>query len=368
MKLDLGTGPSATYARGAGSPSDVSLKELLGGSLQVGCAIDGVLPRSLEPHELGLITRHFNVLTPENCMKPAPIQPVEGEFHFERADSLVRFAEQHGHDVVGHCLVWHQQCPEWVFLGANGNPASRAQVLDRMRTHIATVVGRYRGRIKGWDVVNEAIADRGDYLRQTQWLEAVGPDFIEHAFRFAHEADPKCELYYNDFNNELPDKLERTLRLLRELQSAGVRLDGVGIQGHWMLDKVPFDDIEAAILAYHRLGLKVMFTELDLDVIERPDCGADVALHHAYSVAEDIFQEGMSEDVVQRQAEQYARLFELFHKHRDKVTRVTFWGLHDGRSWLNYWPGKRTNHPLLFDRECRPKQAFERIAGLVTTS
>lgn len=332
--------------------------------LKLGCAIDDVRLGQINPAELALLKRHFDVLTPENSMKPALIQPAEGRFDFEGADALVDFAESHNLEVVGHCLVWHQQCPDWFFRDGEA-PAGRDLLLERMCQHIETVVGRYRGRILGWDVVNEAIDDKDGELKQTPWIELAGDSFIALAFQAAHKADPDAELYYNDFNIEQPVKREKTLRLLKRLQKEGVRLDGVGIQGHWILDQVPYEDIEAAILDYHKMGLKVMFTELDIDVVERPDCSADISLHAEYTVEQDLYRDGCPDEILEQQADQYARLFELFHRHRDKVDRISFWGLHDGRSWLNEWPGQRTNHPLLFDRDCRPKPAYRRVIELL---
>ena len=333
--------------------------------MQLGCAVDGQLPECMDASERALLLRHFDTLTPENCMKPAVIQPESGRFEFAEPDALVRFADKHSLNVVGHCLVWHQQCPDWLFRNGEGT-ASREQVLERMRRHIYTVVGRYRGRVCGWDVVNEAVADRDGFLRKTAWLACVGEDFVDYAFRFARHADPSAELYYNDYNIELPEKRERTIELLSRLRSHGIRVDGVGIQGHWILDQVPFEEIERAIVAYHALGLKVMITELDLDVIDRPDCGADVSEHYSYSVEEDLYRNACPPEVLGRQAEQYGELFALFRRHRDKVARISFWGLHDGSSWLNTWPGERTNHPLLFDRRCLGKPAFERVMEVIT--
>jgi endo-1,4-beta-xylanase len=229
-----------------------------------------------------------------------------------------------------------------------------------LREHIHAVVGHYRGRLSGWDVANEAIADEGEFLRDTPALRAIGPDHVLRAFELAREADPGVELYYNDYNIEQPAKRRRTLRLLRELLAAGARVDGVGIQGHWLLDRVPFDDIAAAISEYRALGLQVMITELDIDVVERPDCSADISVHRAYSPAADLYRDGLPIAVALRQAEQYAQLFRIFMES-GAVSRVTFWGLHDGLSWLNTWPGKRTNHPLLFDRACRPKAAYAAV-------
>lgn len=334
-----------------------ALRAAFAGQLAIGAAVGGRLPGALSDEERATLLQHVDVLTPENCMKPGPVHPEPERYDFELGDALVAFAERHGRGVVGHCLAWHQQCPEWLFAGT-----SKAESLAQLERHIHGVAGRYRGRIHGWDVVNEAVADGGaDDLRDTPALRAMGAEYIARAFTFASEADPHAELYYNDFNIELPDKRERTLRLLDRILRSGARIDGVGIQGHWMLDRVPFDALRQSIAAYRALGLKVMITELDLDVVERPDCGADVSVHRAYAPAEDIYADGCPEAVLQRQAEQYGRLFEIFTEEPGAVTRVSFWGLHDGKSWLNHWPGRRTNHPLLFDRSLRPKPAFWRV-------
>jgi endo-1,4-beta-xylanase len=336
-----------------------SLARAFAGRFQIGAAVGGTLPGSLEPAELALLTRHFNVLTPENCMKPGPVHPEPGRYDFAAGDALVSFAQAHSMAVVGHCLCWHQQCPEW-FLPAG---LEQKAALSQLSEHIQGVAGHFRGQLQGWDVVNEAIADDGELLRDTPALRALGPEYVQHAFELAHEADPGAELYYNDYNIERPDKRERTLRLLGSLLEAGARLDGVGIQGHWLLDQVPFGDITTAISSYRALGLKVMITELDIDVVERPDCSADIAVQRAYAPEEDVYRNGCPPVVLERQAEQYARLFEIFSEPAHAVARVTFWGLHDGRSWLNHWPGKRTNHALPFDRACAPKPALHALLG-----
>jgi endo-1,4-beta-xylanase len=334
--------------------SSRSLAQAFAGRMQIGCAVGGTLPGSLDAAETDLVARHFNVFTPENCMKAGLIQPERGRFDFGASDALVGFAEQRGARVVGHTLVWHSQAPAWLFKAGT----SRALALGEMREHIHAVAGRYRGKLQGWDVVNEAITDDGEFLRETPALAAIGPDYLQKAFEFAHEADPGAELYYNDYNIEMPEKRERTLRLLRELQASGVRLDGVGIQGHWQLDQVPFNEIERAIDAYSALGLKVMITELDVDVVRRQASGADLAARPV-EVDFDPYRDGCPVDVLERQAEQYAQLFEIFLAH--PVSRVTFWGPHDGHSWLNYWPSRRTNYPLLFDRESQGKPALGRV-------
>jgi endo-1,4-beta-xylanase len=332
-----------------------SLCQRFAPAMQIGTCVRGTLPESLAPNERELLVRHCNVLTPENCMKPGPIHPEPGQPDFAAADALVRYAEAQGMAVVGHCLSWHQQCPHWLFPSG----IDRAAALSQLRDHVHAVAGRYRGRLRGWDVVNEAIVDEGEFLRDTPALRAIGPDHVQRAFEFAREADPDAELYYNDYNIERPAKLQRALRLLEQLLASGVRIDGVGIQGHWVLDEVPFDDVRSAIARYRALGLSVMITELDIDVVERPDCGADIAVQRAYAPGEDRYRDACPEPVLRRQAEQYRQLFEIFAT--GGVTRVSFWGLHDGLSWLNHWPGERTNHPLLFDRAGRPKPAFQAV-------
>ncbi len=323
----------------------------------MGAAVGGTLPGSLSPSERTLLVQHFNVLTPENCMKPGPIRPQRERFDFSAGDALVDFAHAQRMAVVGHCLCWHQQCPDWLLSKGVGREAGLAQ----LREHIHAVAGHYGGRLQGWDVVNEAIADDGEFLRDTPGSREIGDDYVQKAFEAAREADPDSELYYNDYNIERPDKRRRTLRLLTQLLASGARVDGVGIQGHWLLDQVPFDDLRESIVQYRSLGLRVMITELDIDVVDRPDCSADISVQRAYAPSEDVYRDGCPEPVARRQAEQYARLFDIFSDPSSAVSRVTFWGLHDGLSWLNHWPGKRTNHPLLFDRACQPKAAFEAV-------
>ncbi len=341
---------------------DARLHDLFGPSMKIGAALGTPTAESLGAAERDLLDRHFNSVTAENVMKPEPIHPEEDRFDFEPADSFVRAfgPEGRGMQVIGHCLVWHQQCPGW-FFEQDGRPVSRQRLRERLRRHVRTVVERYRGRIAGWDVVNEAIGDNGEGLRRTPWLEHLGPDYLLEAFNTANEADPEVELYYNDFNLERRDKCRHAVAMLRRLLDSGARVDAVGIQGHWILDQVPFAELEEAIDRFAGLGLKVAITELDLDVVERPDCGADTSVHRRYRVAEDVYRDGCPAEVLERQAEQYGRLFDLLRRYPDVVNRVTFWGLHDGVSWLNYWPGERTNHPLLFDRQCRPKPAFARV-------
>jgi endo-1,4-beta-xylanase len=359
------TRPRPAEQPGAASDSPATIAPAAADSLRAAYAGAFLIGASFNPGlsaaERELLFRQFNTVTPGNCLKPGPIHPAEDRYEFATADALVDMVRAHGLTVNGHTLIWHNQCPNWFFLDGD-RPAGRELVLQRMRSHITTVVRHFAGRVQSWDVVNEAIGDDQNDLRQTKWLTAIGDDYIAEAFRAAHLADPRAELYYNDYSIERPAKREKTLRLIRALKQQPVPIHGVGIQGHWQLDRIPYQAIEAAIIAFHREGVKVMITELDIDVVPRQFGGADVASREGAGA--DPYAEGLPPEVQRRLADQYARLFALFVKHRDKISRVTFWGLHDGRSWLNFWPSRRTNHPLLWDRQLQPKPALAAVLAV----
>lgn len=321
----------------------------------VGAAIPGV---ELSQAERQLLFREFNAITPENCMKPEPLHPAENKFNFAQADALVEMALAQGLTVNGHTLVWHSQCPDWFFTDGR-RAASRDLVLSRMRAHIEAVVGHFAGKVKSWDVVNEAIDDGNGYLRKSKWLTSIGEDFIAEAFISARKADPNAELFYNDYGIENPPKRDKALRLIRDLKRRGVPIQGIGIQGHWQIDRIPYAEIEKAIIAFHAEGLQVMITELDVDVVPRKTSGAQVGARE--QGGNDPYATGLTPELQKKLADQYAALFALFLKHHDKIGRVTFWGLHDGRCWLNSWPRKRTNHPLLWDRDLQPKPALKAV-------
>ncbi len=332
-----------------------NLKEAYGSKFAIGAAID---TPNLSEAELALLVSNFTNITPGNCMKPEPIEPEKGKYTFEKADALVSFAQRNGLIVNGHCLVWEEQCPAWFFLD-KGKPAGRNLVLNRMTDHITTEVTHFKGKVFSWDVVNEALGDGPEYLKPTRWEKAIGDDYIAQAFIAASKADPQAELYYNDYNLEQPDKRQKALRLIRDLKRQNIRIDGIGMQGHWELDKIPYQDIEDSIMAFHNEGLKVMVTELDLDVVPRSTTSAKVAAHEQGKG--DPYSKGCPPEILQRQADQYARLFVLFRKHADMVSRVTFWGLDDRDSWLDTWPRKRTNYPLLWGRDLQPKPALAAV-------
>ena len=305
-----------------------------------------------------VVTRHFNSVTPENLLKWEVVHPEPDKYDFALADKFVAFGSQNKMEIIGHTLVWHDQVPEWVFEDELGKQIGRDDLLDRMREHIHTVVGRYKGKIDGWDVVNEALNEDGS-MRQSKWLEIIGEDYIEHAFRFAHEADPDAELYYNDYSLLLPAKRDGAIQLVRTLQKLGCRIDGIGIQAHWLLEDGPeLEEVDEALRTYSTLGVKVMITELDVSVLHRPEppistdaLSADPQLNP--------YRNGLPDHVQKALAQRYADLFRLFLEHRNHVSRVTFWGIGDGETWLNGWPiSGRTDYPLLFDHSFKPKPAF----------
>lgn len=335
------------------------------GKLRVGATLGVKTLLGEDDLSEGLARHHFDAFTAENSMKPESLQPREGHFTFAQSDRLMELAAQSGAKVVGHALVWHQQTPEWFFQDTTGQPASSEVVFQRLRTHISTVVGRYRKRVHEWDVLNEVISDQHDeFLRPNIWLDAVGEAYIAEAFRTAQAADPHATLIYNNYDIESRVKHGKTLRFLKSLLDAGVPVHAVGIQGHWDLADPTLATIETAIENFAALGLQVKITELDVSVLPGRH-EADLAALQGYETKLDPFPHGLPGEVAQQQAERYRELFALFLKHRDTVDRVTLWGVHDGSSWLNDFPIRgRTNYPLLFDRAGKPKAAFHAIRNL----
>jgi endo-1,4-beta-xylanase len=243
-------------------------------------------------------------------------------------------------------------------------PAARDLVLARMKAHIQIVVGRYRGKVASWDVVNEVLDDNEPYLRPSSWLRLAGPEFIGLAFQWARAADPEAMLIYNDYDVELPQKREKLLRLLHELQGKHIPLDAVGIQGHWEVDRIPLREIEDLLTSMNRLSLKVMVSELDLGVVPRGVWWADGGKNREVVAKTNPLAAGCPPELLERQSPQYAELFKVFRDRADSIARVTFWDFHDGRSWLNDFPCKHAEYPLLFDRKGKPKSAFSAVMGV----
>ena len=349
------------------SASAQGLKDVLGKHFLVGAALNTQQTgMGADTTATRTIETHFNCIVAENCMKPEAVQPEEGKFKWRKADRFVKYGEDRGMTVIGHVLVWHSQTPDWFFKDSLGNTASREMLTERMRTHIHTVVGRYKGRIKGWDVVNEAIEDDGTF-RQSPWYQILGPEYIELAFRFAHEADPDAELYYNDFSMSMPAKRQKVCQVIGDLKKKGLRIDGIGMQSHNGLTWPDMDDYEASIEAYAALGCQVMITELDVNVLPNPDSfsGAEVSQSFGYSEKMDPYKNGLPADVEKRINDRWVEFFKLYKRHARQISRVTLWGVSDAQSWMNDWPiSGRTAYALLFDRQYHPKPVIGDIIKL----
>jgi endo-1,4-beta-xylanase len=316
--------------------------------------------------EAALVKKHFNSISPENVLKWESIHPAPDKYNFGPGDRYVEFGAKNGMFIIGHNLIWHRQTPAWVFQDEHGTPLSRDALLQRMHDHIFTVVSRYKGRIGGWDVVNEALEEDGT-MRQSPWLKIIGEDFLLKAFQFAHEADPNAQLYYNDFSLEDAPKRAGAIALIKKLQAQGAPIAGIGLQGHYRMVWPAPHDIDETIEAFAKLGLKVMITELDVSVLPALTSRLDEEVSPNYQLrAEDNpYTNGLPDAAQQALAARYASLFKVFVKHRRQITRVTFWGVADGNSWLNYWPARgRVDYPFLFSRGCETKPAFDAVIAV----
>ncbi|MEZ0451688.1 endo-1,4-beta-xylanase [Sphingobacterium thalpophilum] len=345
-----------------------TLKAAFADKFDIGTALSLKQIYERDKKAMPLIESQFNALTAENCMKAMYLQPREGEFNFKDADRFVEYGEKHGMRLIGHTLIWHSQAPAWFFKGKDGRDVSREVLIERMRRHIHTVVSRYKGRIKGWDVVNEAILDNGEW-RRSKFYDIIGEDFVRLAFQFAREADPQAQLYYNDYSMFLEGKRKGVVSMVRRLQQQGGRVDGIGMQGHLNIDHPKVSDFEDSLLAFAALGVKVMITEMDISVLPSPrqTMGAEVSTHFKYDKQLNPYAKGLPADKEQQLAQRYKDFFALFLKHRDKIDRVTVWGVTDGDSWKNNWPVPgRTDYPLLFDRNYQPKPFVQDLLDMAT--
>ncbi len=353
------------------SPKEPSLKEMFVESFLIGAALNNQEVNGKEVRAFPVLELHFNSISPENGLKWIKVHPEPEQYDFDYGDQYVALGEKLNVFVVGHTLAWHQQVPDWVFEKTDGSPKTKAELLKTLEDHIETVVGRYKGKIHGWDVVNEAIQDDGEF-RKSKWFEITGVDFIKTAFRKANQTDPNAELYYNDYNVFNPKKRAAILKLATEMRAEGIRIDGIGMQGHYMLRSPAIQEIEKGIIEIHEAGFKVMITELDVDVLKRPKdaIGADLSKTYAFQKEYNPYAAGLPSEIEKELSQRYQDIFKLYYRHRDKISRVTFWGTHDGASWLNNWPVRgRTNYPLLFDKDFKPKtQLLEAIREKIGSS
>jgi endo-1,4-beta-xylanase len=348
-------------------PAQTTLKEAFKKHFRIGAALNSGQFTETNAMESALVKQHFNTITPENDMKWERIHPRPDAgpagYSFESADKYVEFGEKNGMFIIGHCLIWHSQTPRWVFQDAEGKPLDRTALLQRMREHILAVVGRYKGRVHGWDVVNEALNEDGT-LRKSQWYNIIGEDYLARAFEYAHEADPKAELYYNDYNLDYEAKRKGAIELVKKLQQQGIPITALGTQGHHKMDTPTLQEIDDSMKAFKELGIKVVVTELDVDVLpavtRQPT--ADISARAEAKADSNPYAAGLPDDMQKALSKRYADIFALYLKYKDMITRVTFWGVTDRYSWLNNFPVMgRTNYPMLFDREGKTKPAFDAV-------
>jgi endo-1,4-beta-xylanase len=371
LPLILATVFIASCAHTAKAPEQTTLKAAYADTFLLGTAVNDDIVQGVDAKSQAIVTAQFNTITAENVMKNEVIHPQPGVYDFAPADAFVEFGEKNKMFIVGHTLVWHNQTPAWFFQDEQGQPNTPAAQIERMRRHIEIVAGRYAGRVHAWDVVNEVIDNDGSY-RPTTWVKSIGDgdEMVKHAFKFASEYAPDAELYYNDFNAWRPEKVAGIVRMVKMLQAEGIRIDGVGIQGHWGLNFPKTEYIEAAIDAYAAAGVKVMITELDVDVLPLTKEGQIIGqgmTHEQFQLEEfkeflDPYRNGLPKDVERQLTQRYEELFRIFYNKRDKIHRVTLWGVHDPMSWKNDYPiPNRTNYTLLFDRNHQPKPAFNAV-------
>jgi endo-1,4-beta-xylanase len=341
-----------------------TLAEATKGKFLFGVAVNQQQVNGVNPVESELIAKEFSTIVAENCMKPQPLQPSEGKFFWDDADKFVAFGEKNKQVVTGHCLMWHSQIGRWMFVDQDGKDVAPEVLKERMRKHIYTVVGRYKGRVKGWDVVNEAFEDDGSY-RKSKFYQILGKDFIKYAFQFAHEADPDAELYYNDYNVEKAAKCDGIIQMVKELKAAGCRIDAVGSQAHMQMINPTLEATEASLKKLKAAGVKVLITEWDISILPSPYDGANVSTNFQYSAETDPYREGVPAEAQQKWNKRVLDMFELFLKYQDVVDRVTVWGLNDGGSWLNGFPIRgRKDYAVLFDRDNKRKPVVDEMIKL----
>lgn len=344
----------------------VTLRQAAAGKFHIGVALNYDQINGVDAKGDRVVLAQFDSITPENALKWERIYPTPAGYDFTLADRYVDFGEKHHLYTIGHTLVWHSQVPDWVFQDAQGKPITREALLKRMHDHIFTLVGRYKGRIQEWDVVNEALNDDGT-LRDSKWRQILGDDYIVQAFRWTHEADPQAALGYNDFNLEMPKKRAAAIALVERIQAAGIKVSYVGLQGHQHLDWPSNAEEARTIEDFGKAGLKVAITELDVDVLPSAwEHTADVGMHSAADPRLNPYAKGLPQNISQQLTTRYAELFALYRDHSQTVERVTLWGLSDADSWLNDWPIEgRTSYPLLFDRHDEPKPAQKAVVEVL---
>lgn len=334
----------------ADKPQDKPLKDTFADNFLIGAAVNVDLVNGADPKGDSIVSRHFNTIVAENCMKSEKVNPAEGVYDWDDADAFVKYGEERGMFIVGHTLVWHSQLAPWFAVDSLGAPVTPEVLKERMRNHITTMMTRYKGRVQGWDVVNEAILDDGTY-RKSPFYEILGEEFIPFAFQCAMEADPDAELYINDYSMASPAKRDKYVEIVNDMRSKGIRVDAIGMQGHMGMDYPDFNEFENSIVAFGTTGAKVMITEWDMSALPTVNTGANVADTAAYAAALNPYPDGLPAEVSQEWNDRMKKAMDMFIRHSDIITRVNAWGTDDGMSWKNNWPVPgRSEYPLLFDR------------------
>ncbi|MDG1398411.1 MAG: endo-1,4-beta-xylanase [Polaribacter sp.] len=344
--------------------TNYSLSQKFENDFLIGAAINEDQILKKDEKSLSIVHKEYNTITPENSLKWMFIEPNPGNFNFDVADKYVEYGLKNNMHIVGHALVWHSQLADYM-----NNVKDSTTMSYHIKNHINTLAGRYKGKINTWDVVNEALNEDGS-LRQSVFFKTIGEGYIEEAFKLAEKADPKADLVYNDYNLCNSEKREGAINLVKNLQSKNIKINGVGIQAHWQLKTPSLEEIEKSIIAFSQLGLKVMFTELDISALPNPWELEGAEINQNFKKFEgdakmNPYPKALPHFMEEKLAKRYEDIFRLFLKHRDKISRITFWGVTDKHSWLNDWPIKgRTNYPLLFDRNYQSKKAYQSIFDL----
>lgn len=341
--------------------SEVTLKDTFGDKFLIGTALNEAQINGEDSVGVETVKRHFNAIVAENVMKCEEIHPLKNQYFWDVADRFVQFGNDNGMTVTGHCLIWHSQLAPWFVYDDNGRYVSADTLRQRMKDHITQVVGRYKGRILGWDVVNEAILEDGSY-RKSPFYEILGEEFIPLAFEYANEADPDVELYYNDYAMNVPAKRDAVVRMVEDLKKRGLRIDAIGMQGHMGMDYPDIAEFEASIDSFASTGCKVMITEWDMSALPTLTRSANISERIDDSAVLNPYPDGLPVEVEKEWNQRMEMFFNLFLKHADDISRVTLWGVSDGDSWKNDWPVPgRKEYPLVFDRNHQLKPFMKKM-------
>lgn len=327
-----------------------TLKDHFKNDFLVGAAVSDAQVRGECPKADSVFSLHFNAIEAENCMKSEKIHPEKGVWFWDDADRFMKYAEERDMAVVGHTLIWHSQLAPWFAVDSLGNDVTPEELKSRMKEHITTLMTRYKGRVLGWDVVNEAIEDDGSF-RQSPFYRILGEEYIPLAFEYARDADPDAELYINDYNMSRPEKREAYVRLVDKLKRSGLRVDAIGMQGHMGIDYPDIDEFEKSIEAFAGTGCQVCITEWDMSALPTVTESANVGDTVAAAANLNPYPDGLPEEVERMWNLRMRRFLDVVKKYSDCVSRINVWGIEDGMSWKNDFPiPGRTDYPLFFDR------------------